>query len=87
MHTIVSDGTDTPEEILAYVKEAGIELFSVTDHDAVKGSRLLQSLWKEGDPVFITGAEFSCKDEEGKYHILGYGYDPKASAIDRKSVV
>ena len=72
MHTTVSDGTDTPEEILANVKEAGIELFSVTDHDAVKAGPMIRDLLKEGDPLFLTGAEFSCKDEEGKYHILGY---------------
>ena len=85
MHTTVSDGTDTPEEILARVKENGLELFAVTDHDAVKGSRLLAGLLTEADPAFITGAEFSCKDKEGKYHILGYGYDPDAAAI--RSVV
>lgn len=81
MHTTVSDGTDTPEEILAHVKEAGIDLFSVTDHDAVKGCRILQAVLEEGDPHFITGAEFSCKDEDGQYHILGYHYDPESNAI------
>ena len=29
----------------------------------------------------MTGVEFSCKDENGKYHILGYGYDPEAQAV------
>lgn len=81
MHTTVSDGTDAPEEILARVREAGIRLFSVTDHDAVKAGRIIPPLLKEGDPAFLTGAEFSCRDEEGKYHILGYGYDPDADAI------
>ena len=81
MHTTVSDGTDTPEEILERVKSAGIALFSVTDHDAVKGGKLLRSIRKPGDPAFIPGVEFSCKDEEGKYHILGYGFDPDAGAI------
>ena len=37
MHTTVSDGTDTPEEILNRVRQAGISMFSVTDHDALKG--------------------------------------------------
>jgi len=26
---------------------------------------------------------FSCKDEEGKYHILGYGYDPGTGPINK----
>ena len=81
MHTSISDGTDSPEEILLRVKEAGIGLFSVTDHDALKGSRIIPPLLRKGDPRFLSGAEFSCKDEKGKYHILGYGYDPEAAAI------
>jgi len=81
IHTTVSDGTDTPEELLQKVKDAGIELFSVTDHDAVKASTIIPDLLKEGDPAFVCGAEFSCKDEEGKYHILGYDYDPSSESI------
>ena len=81
MHTTVSDGSDAPEEIISFVKEAGITLFSVTDHDAVKGSRIVQSHLKAGDPAFICGTEFSCKDELGKYHILGYGYDSESTAV------
>ena len=81
MHTTVSDGTDTPVEILARVKEAGIDFFSVTDHDAIASGGLIKSIRKPEDPRFITGTEFSCKDEEGKYHILGYAYDPESQAI------
>lgn len=81
MHTTISDGTDTPSEIVARVRDAGIGLFSVTDHDAVKSAHIIPPLLAAGDPAFITGAEFSCRDEEGKYHILGYGYDPGAEAM------
>jgi len=81
MHTTVSDGTDTPEEILDRVKEQGIELFAVTDHDAIKGCAVIEQLRKPEDPRFLTGVEFSCRDEEGQYHILGYGYDPEAESI------
>ncbi len=81
MHTTVSDGTDSPEQIVARVREAGIALFSVTDHDAVKADRIIPPLLTEGDPAFITGAEFSCRDEEGKYHILGYGFDPDSEPM------
>ena len=83
MHTNVSDGSDTPEEIIAQVKKAGIDLFAVTDHDDVKGCRIIRSVLKEGDPRFICGAELSCRDEEGKYHILGYRYDPESEPIRR----
>ena len=84
MHSVVSDGTDTPLELLMKVKERGIDLFSLTDHDAIKGCEIiLQKIRtsKEPLPLFITGAEFSCRDEEGKYHILGYGYDPNGDSM------
>ncbi len=82
IHTNVSDGTDTPEETLCRVKDLGIGIFSVTDHDAIKSSRMMLGLLKKGDPLFICGVEFSCKDENGKYHILGYGYDPDGETIN-----
>ena len=82
LHTNISDGTDTPEELLENVRKAGLEVFSVTDHDSFKGAVSISAMLREEDPVFITGVEFSCKDEEGKYHILGYGFDPSAQAIN-----
>lgn len=81
MHSTVSDGTDTPEEILTKVKAAGIDLFALSDHDAIKGFGMIRAALKPGDPRLLSGAEFSCRDEEGKYHILGYGYDPDALPI------
>lgn len=82
MHSTVSDGTDTPAELLQKVRKAGIGVFSVTDHDAVKSGQIICGILRPGDPVFIPGVEFSCKDENGKYHILGYGFDPENEAIN-----
>ena len=83
MHTTVSDGTDTPPEIVDRVKEAGIDLFAVTDHDAIQGAVEVSNMpaVKNGDILFLKGVEFSCKDEDGKYHILGYQYDETSSSI------
>lgn len=80
MHTSVSDGTDAPEEIVERVREAGIKVFSVTDHDAFKADCIIPDLLG-GDMEFITGAEFSTRDEGGKYHVLGYGFDPASPSI------
>ena len=81
MHSTVSDGTDTPADILADVKEAGIGLFSLTDHDAIKGCAMIQQLLTENDPQFVPGVELGCRDEDGQYHILGYGYDTDAEPM------
>lgn len=81
MHSTASDGTDTPEELLVQVRNAGIELFALTDHDTVEGYAKIRSVLQEGDPQLLSGVEFSCKDEEGKYHILGYGFDPDHPSV------
>ncbi len=81
MHSTVSDGTDTPEELLKLVRNAGIELFALTDHDSVKGCGILRKILGTGDPCLLSGVEFSCRDEEGKYHILGYGFDPESPPV------
>ena len=81
MHTNVSDGTDTPEEIIDEVRSAGLDLFSVTDHDGIEACDKIRGILTRADPAFINGVEFSCRDKLGKYHILGYGYDPDAAAI------
>ena len=81
MHTCISDGTDSPEELLDRIRVSRITYFSITDHDAVQAGTLLPKLLQEGDPCFFSGVEFSCKDEHGSYHILGYGYDPDAAQI------
>ena len=84
-HTTYSDGTDTLSEIIGHVHEAGVDLFSVTDHDSIRAGiempDLLAERPQEERPSFIRGVEFSCKDEQGKYHILGYGYDPDVPGI------
>ena len=81
LHSTVSDGTDSPEALAAIAKAAGLGLFSLTDHDSFKGCEIILARRAPGDPAFLTGAEFSCRDEKGKYHILGYGFDPAAAPI------
>lgn len=82
MHSTLSDGTDTPEQLLKKVIEAGIGVFSVTDHDGVKAGQILPALLRGGGPRFIPGVEFSCRDEGGKYHVLGYGFDPAGASVN-----
>lgn len=84
MHSTVSDGTDLPSGILRCAKNAGLSLFALTDHDAVSGCEEIRALLSEAEeetPAFLPGVEFSCRDERGKYHILGYGYDTEKPGI------
>ncbi len=85
IHSSFSDGTDTPPEILDLVVSTGVRLFSITDHDETAGCEeivpLLRQVSPDRRPAFVRGIEFSCRDELGRYHILGYGYEPEGGAV------
>ena len=83
MHSTVSDGTDSPLEILSLVRSLRMSAFSLTDHDASKGCKIIRDNLSIGDPKFISGVEFSCRDFKGKYHILGYGYDLESESMKK----
>ena len=70
-HSTASDGTDTPGELSRKVREAGIEIFALTDHDTITGAMSLTG------KNFVRGIEFSCRTENSRCHILGMNYDPE----------
>lgn len=77
MHTTVSDGSDTVEELLDKIKKANVHTFSITDHDRLEGTFEMEKLIRpEDDLHFIPGMEFSCTTSAKRCHILGYGFDP-----------
>ena len=80
IHTAASDGSDTPASLAQKVVGAGLELFSVTDHDTIDGAIANQALLPAG-VGYIRGVEFSCVSPGGKCHILGYGFDPAHPAF------
>ena len=82
MHSKASDGTDNPAEILLRARKAGLSWFSLTDHDTYEGcEEIAEQIPADSSPRFVYGVEFSCKDQKGKYHILGYDFDPDSSAM------
>ncbi|MCR4923517.1 MAG: PHP domain-containing protein [Lachnospiraceae bacterium] len=80
MHSTASDGTDNIEKLLKKVRESGISVFSVTDHDTIEGSLEMEKIVPK-DMTFIRGVEFSCKSDAGKFHLLAYNYDPSNKDI------
>lgn len=80
LHTTASDGSFAPAQLVALLRQKGIRTFAVTDHDAVEGAVEMQAIVPP-DLRFIPGVEFSCRSAVGKYHILGYGFDPRHPAV------
>lgn len=76
MHTTVSDGTLTAEDILKIAVEEGITHLAFTDHDTVKDCDKHVALAAAYGIFAVRGIELSAMDQETgkKVHILGYNY-------------
>lgn len=74
LHTAYSDGTESPEELIASLKRHGINTFAVCDHDTVAGVKAVSEIVPD-DMRMICGIEFSCKTSFRRCHILGLGID------------
>ncbi len=80
-HSVVSDGTLTPEALAQRAKANGVELWSLTDHDEVGGQdRAIAAAHAAGLP-YLTGAEISVTFAGVTVHIVGLGFDHTEPAL------
>lgn len=80
-HTTFSDGSATPDEILALAIEKGFKGVSITDHDNVSAYQGLEEKAKRLQLELITGVEFSCGHKGSSVHILGYAFQIDAPPL------
>ncbi len=74
-HSVVSDGTLTPELLAARAKAGGVQLWALTDHDEISGQqRALDAARALGLP-YLTGTEISVSFAGKVVHIIGLGFD------------
>ena len=80
-HTTVSDGTDTPAQLVNKALAQGIGTLAITDHDAIAGwQSAIQTL--RGELKLVLGAEISCLTTDGvSVHMLGLLFDGTNEAI------
>jgi predicted metal-dependent phosphoesterase TrpH len=83
-HSSVSDGTDTPAELLAVASGAGLDVVALTDHDTTDGWAAARAATPEGLTV-VPGMELSCRwfgtDRPVSIHLLAYLFDPGHAAL------
>ncbi|MFT4082491.1 MAG: PHP domain-containing protein [Nocardioides sp.] len=75
-HSRVSDGTDSPTELMRAAREAGLDVIALTDHDTSAG-------WAEAVPAarrygveLVRGMEISTEHAGRGVHLLAYLPDP-----------
>jgi len=80
-HSVVSDGTLTPEALAERAKANGVQLWALTDHDEVSGQdRAMDAARAHGLP-YLTGTEISVTFAHQTVHIVGLGFDAHNTAL------
>ena len=82
-HSVVSDGTLTPEVLAARAKANGVELWALTDHDEIGGCHRAAAAARAVDRPFLTGVEISVTFADETVHIVGLGFDADDEGIRR----
>ena len=82
-HSVISDGTLTPEALAARAKANGVQLWSLTDHDEVGGQTRAIAAAKAQGLSYLTGTEISVTFAGQTVHIVGLGFDPHNPALQQ----
>ena len=80
-HSVVSDGTLTPEALAARAAANGVELWALTDHDEISGQERAAAAAKACGMRYVCGVEISVTFLNQTVHILGLGVDPENAAL------
>ncbi len=74
-HSVVSDGTLTPEALAARAKAGGVELWALTDHDEIGGQQRALDAARAVGMAYLTGTEISVSFAGRVVHIVGLGFN------------
>lgn len=84
-HSTMSDGTDSPADLVRVAARAGLDVVALTDHDTTAGWREAIDALPPGLRL-VPGAELSCESvgADGRrvsVHLLAYLFDPTSPVI------
>ncbi len=82
-HSVVSDGTLTPEALALRAKTNGVELWALTDHDEIGGQARAAAAAQQNGLPSVTGVEISVTFANVTVHIVGLGFDPTDPRLER----
>lgn len=80
-HSVVSDGTLTPEALAERAAANGVELWALTDHDEIGGQHRAAAAAHAQGMRYLTGTEISVTFAGETVHIVGLGFDPDDPAM------
>ncbi|NCX73068.1 MAG: PHP domain-containing protein [Betaproteobacteria bacterium] len=80
-HSHHSDGLWSPRQLVDSAKAQGVELFSLTDHDTLKGQSEARAAAQACGLAWISGVEISVTWAGQTIHVLGLACDPECEAL------
>lgn len=80
-HSLFSDGTTTPSEIVAEAAALGLSGIALTDHDTLEGWDEARQAAAEHGIDFVPGIEVTTKFHGFSTHLLAYGIDPNNTEL------
>jgi predicted metal-dependent phosphoesterase TrpH len=80
-HSTFSDGTLTPEELIARALERGLAVLALTDHDETSGLAAARAAARGTSLTFVNGVEISVTWRGHTLHIVGLGIDPDNAGL------
>ena len=80
-HSVVSDGTLTPEELAQRAHANGVHLWALTDHDELGGQQRARAAAKDLKLDYLAGVEISVTWMGQTIHIVGLGIDEQHAGI------
>lgn len=83
-HTTYSDGSASPEELIARASSRGARSIAITDHDTVDAFVEARAAADRWGIEFVPGIEISAEFSPGTMHVLGYFVDGESPALTEK---
>jgi hypothetical protein len=80
-HSVVSDGTLTPEALASRAHANGVQTWSLTDHDEISGQERAKKAAEDLGMQYISGVEISVTWSSKTVHIVGLGIDHTNTAL------
>ena len=81
-HSIVSDGTLTPEELALRAHKNGVQLWALTDHDVLGGQERARLAAENLGMSYLSGVEISISWMNQTVHIVGLGVDHTNATLE-----
>ena len=83
-HSVYSDGSKEPSQVLEEAKKNNVGILAITDHDNIEGSKELINNKYNKDLYLYSVVELTANVSKGRMHILGYNIDLENPNLNKR---